>query len=114
MQNSQLPRRDFLIGLTAAAAAAATGRVARAQERSRAPTWMYVGSFTGEGRGHGEGLSVFQRAGESDRWRQIQLLKDLADPSFVITHECDLDDGPAMYKKFRDKEDGCIKVVLRP
>jgi threonine dehydrogenase-like Zn-dependent dehydrogenase len=36
------------------------------------------------------------------------------DPSFVITHECDLDDGPAMYKKFRDKEDGCIKVVLRP
>jgi len=86
MQNSQLPRRDFLIGLTAAAAAAATGRVARAQERSRAPTWMYVGSFTGEGRGHGEGLSVFQRAGESDRWRQIQLLKDLADPSFVITN----------------------------
>jgi threonine dehydrogenase-like Zn-dependent dehydrogenase len=36
------------------------------------------------------------------------------DPSFVITHECELDDGPAMYKKFRDKEDGCIKVVLRP
>jgi threonine dehydrogenase-like Zn-dependent dehydrogenase len=36
------------------------------------------------------------------------------DPSFVITHQCDLDDGPAMYKKFRDKEDGCIKVVLRP
>jgi threonine dehydrogenase-like Zn-dependent dehydrogenase len=36
------------------------------------------------------------------------------DPSFVITHQCDLDDGPMMYKKFRDKEDGCIKVVLRP
>lgn len=36
------------------------------------------------------------------------------DPSFVITHQCDLDDGPAMYKKFRDKEDGCVKVVLRP
>jgi len=36
------------------------------------------------------------------------------DPSFVITHECGLDDGPAMYKKFRDKEDGCIKLVLRP
>jgi 6-phosphogluconolactonase (cycloisomerase 2 family) len=45
---------------------------------------MYVGSFTGEGRGHGEGLSVFHRAGESDRWQRIQLLKDLADPSFVI------------------------------
>ena len=45
---------------------------------------MYVGSFTGEGRGHGEGLSVFHRAGESDRWQRVQLLKDLADPSFVI------------------------------
>ena len=45
---------------------------------------MYVGSFTGEGRGHGEGLSVFHRAGESDRWQRIQLLTDLADPSFVI------------------------------
>ncbi len=36
------------------------------------------------------------------------------DPSFVITHTVDLDDGPAMYKTFRDKEDGCIKVVLKP
>lgn len=36
------------------------------------------------------------------------------DPSFVITHEVGLDKGPEMYKKFRDKEDGCIKVVLRP
>ena len=83
MQNSQLPRRDFLIGLTAAAEAARQG--ARAQERARTPAWMYVGSFTGEGRGRGEGLSVFQRAGDSDRWQRIQLLKDLADPSFVIT-----------------------------
>jgi threonine dehydrogenase-like Zn-dependent dehydrogenase len=36
------------------------------------------------------------------------------DPSFVITHRMSLDDGPEMYRKFRDKEDGCIKVVLRP
>ena len=25
-----------------------------------------------------------------------------------------LEDGPAMYKTFRDKEDGCIKVVMKP
>jgi threonine dehydrogenase-like Zn-dependent dehydrogenase len=25
-----------------------------------------------------------------------------------------LEEGPAMYKTFRDKEDGCIKVVLKP
>lgn len=36
------------------------------------------------------------------------------DPSFVITHTVALEDGPGMYKTFRDKEDGCIKVVLKP
>ncbi|MFL9922401.1 glutathione-dependent formaldehyde dehydrogenase [Paraburkholderia fungorum] len=36
------------------------------------------------------------------------------DPSFVITHSVSLEDGPGMYKTFRDKEDGCIKVVLKP
>ncbi|KAA0571234.1 zinc-dependent alcohol dehydrogenase [Azospirillum sp. Sh1] len=36
------------------------------------------------------------------------------DPSFVITHTVPLDQGPEMYKTFRDKRDGCIKVVLKP
>jgi threonine dehydrogenase-like Zn-dependent dehydrogenase len=36
------------------------------------------------------------------------------DPSFVITHPASLEDAPEMYKKFRDKEDGVIKVFLRP
>ena len=36
------------------------------------------------------------------------------DPSFVITHRIGLDDAPAAYKTFRDKQDGCIKVVLHP
>jgi threonine dehydrogenase-like Zn-dependent dehydrogenase len=36
------------------------------------------------------------------------------DPSFVITHRATLEDGPGLYKTFRDKEDGCIKVVMRP
>ena len=36
------------------------------------------------------------------------------DPSFVITHTVGLQDGPDMYKTFRDKLDGCIKVVLKP
>jgi threonine dehydrogenase-like Zn-dependent dehydrogenase len=35
------------------------------------------------------------------------------DPSFVITHTVPLEQGPEMYKTFRDKEDGCIKVVLK-
>jgi threonine dehydrogenase-like Zn-dependent dehydrogenase len=36
------------------------------------------------------------------------------DPSFVITDRASLADGPALYKKFRDKENGCIKVVMKP
>jgi threonine dehydrogenase-like Zn-dependent dehydrogenase len=36
------------------------------------------------------------------------------DPSFVVTHPASLEDAPEMYKKFRDKQDGVIKVVLRP
>lgn len=36
------------------------------------------------------------------------------DPSFVITHNTSLEEGPALYKTFRDKADGCIKVVLHP
>ena len=36
------------------------------------------------------------------------------DPSFVITHHASLEEGPDLYKTFRDKKDGCIKVVLAP
>jgi threonine dehydrogenase-like Zn-dependent dehydrogenase len=36
------------------------------------------------------------------------------DPSFVITHSVPLERGPEMYKVFRDKQDSCIKVVLKP
>jgi threonine dehydrogenase-like Zn-dependent dehydrogenase len=36
------------------------------------------------------------------------------DPSFVVTHERPLSEGPDLYKTFRDKKDGCIKVMLRP
>jgi threonine dehydrogenase-like Zn-dependent dehydrogenase len=36
------------------------------------------------------------------------------DPSFVVTHQVPLDEAPEMYKTFRDKKDGCIKVVMKP
>ena len=35
-------------------------------------------------------------------------------PSFVITHRASLEQGPELYKTFRDKQDGCIKVVMKP
>src|SRR4030081_2404716 len=39
---------------------------------------------------------------------------ELIDPSFAVTHPAKLEDAPEMYKKFRDKKDGVIKVMLRP
>jgi len=32
----------------------------------------------------------------------------------VITDRAHLEDGPELYKKFRDRQDGCIKVVMKP
>ncbi|GGE12225.1 glutathione-dependent formaldehyde dehydrogenase [Aureimonas endophytica] len=43
-----------------------------------------------------------------------RIEKGEIDPSFVITHTAPLEDGPDLYKTFRDKKDGCIKVVLKP
>jgi threonine dehydrogenase-like Zn-dependent dehydrogenase len=36
------------------------------------------------------------------------------DPSFVVTHEMPLDDAPEAYEMFKNKEDNCIKVILKP
>jgi threonine dehydrogenase-like Zn-dependent dehydrogenase len=36
------------------------------------------------------------------------------DPSRIITHRVTLEQGPDMYKTFRDKKDGCVKVVMKP
>jgi len=47
-----------------------------------------------------------------DLLRRIQ--EGQIDPSFVITHTVSMEDGPGMYKTFRDKHDGCIKVVIKP
>ncbi|MBD2111830.1 MULTISPECIES: zinc-dependent alcohol dehydrogenase [Cyanophyceae] len=43
-----------------------------------------------------------------------RVQKGEIDPSFVITHRLPLDEAPRAYKIFRDKEDNCIKVVLKP
>ena len=35
-------------------------------------------------------------------------------PEKLITHRLPLDDAPQAYRMFRDKQDGCVKVVLKP
>jgi len=36
------------------------------------------------------------------------------DPSFVVTHRMSLDDAPQAYDMFLNKQDECVKVVLKP
>jgi threonine dehydrogenase-like Zn-dependent dehydrogenase len=64
-----------------------------------------------------KGITIRTGQTHVNRWTD-DLLKRIEsgqiDPSFVITHQASLADGPQMYRTFRDKEDGCIKVVLKP
>jgi threonine dehydrogenase-like Zn-dependent dehydrogenase len=64
-----------------------------------------------------KGLSVRTGQTHVNRWTDDLLHRieeEQIDPSFVITHTAGLEDGPEMYQVFRDKQDSCIKVVLKP
>jgi threonine dehydrogenase-like Zn-dependent dehydrogenase len=64
-----------------------------------------------------KGLTIRTGQTHVNRWTD-DLLRRIEegqiDPSFVITHTVRLEDGPEMYKTFRDKKDGCVKVTIRP
>ena len=64
-----------------------------------------------------KGLTVRTGQTHVNKWAH-DLLRRIVDgdidPSFVVTHTASLEQGPDLYKTFRDKEDGCIKVVLKP
>ena len=64
-----------------------------------------------------KGLTIRTGQTHVNRWTNDLLHRieeGQIDPSFVITHKVGLDQGPEMYKTFRDKQDGCIKVMLKP
>jgi threonine dehydrogenase-like Zn-dependent dehydrogenase len=65
------------------------------------------------------GKALTMKTGQTHVQRYLEpLMKRIVDgeidPSFLITHRIGLEDGPEAYKTFRDKKDGCIKVVIRP
>jgi len=69
------------------------------------------------GAAFGKGLTL--KMGQTHVHRYLPVLMDRIekgqiDPSYVITHRLRLDDAPDAYTTFRAKEDGCIKVVMRP
>ncbi len=64
-----------------------------------------------------KGLTI--KTGQTHVRRYMQPLYDLVSagkisPASIITHRIGLDEAPEMYKTFRDKKDGCIKVVIKP
>jgi len=64
-----------------------------------------------------KGLTIRTGQTHVNRWTDDllkRIIENQIDPSFVITHTESLENGPEMYKTFRDKQDGCIKVVLKP
>jgi len=63
--------------------------------------------------------SLTIRTGQTHVHRYLKPLLDLIergeiDPSFVVTHRMRLDEAPNGYKMFREKQDHCIKIVLKP
>jgi threonine dehydrogenase-like Zn-dependent dehydrogenase len=64
-----------------------------------------------------KGLTI--KTGQTHVQKYMPLLfekieKNEIDPSFVITHQMKLDDAAEGYSLFKEKQDHCIKVVLKP
>lgn len=69
------------------------------------------------GTAFGKGLTL--KMGQTHVHRYLKpLLKRIEegeiDPSFVISHRLTLEDAPKAYDTFKEKEDHCTKVVMRP
>ncbi len=64
-----------------------------------------------------KGLTIKQGQTHTHRYMAplLEKIQDgQIDPSFVITHKLSLDDAPIGYEIFKNREDECIKVVLKP
>lgn len=69
------------------------------------------------GAAFGKGLTL--KMGQTHAHRYMRLLLEKVsngeiDPSVIITHRLKLDEAPDAYRIFSNKEDNCVKVVLRP
>lgn len=42
------------------------------------------------------------------------IINEEIDPTKIITHRLGLEDAPHAYTIFNNKEDNCVKVVLKP
>lgn len=63
--------------------------------------------------------SITIRSGQCHVQRYLRPLLDnivngVVDPSFVVTHRLGLEEAPRAYEIFKNKEEDCVKVVLKP
>ncbi len=73
--------------------------------------------FMGEGAVMNRSLTI--KSGQCHVQRYMRPLLDRIergqiDPTFVITHRMALSDAPHGFEIFKNKEDDCVKVVLKP
>ena len=63
-----------------------------------------------------KGLTIRTGQTHVNRWTDDLCAASTGpDRSVLRDHpHVDLEDGPEMYKTFREKQDGCIKVVMKP
>ena len=81
-------RRDWLRGATGLMATIAAGGCAAMSGPGpgarRTPMFAYVGCYTSKERnGKGEGVAVYRIDPASGEWTQVQLLKEIANPSWL-------------------------------
>ena len=79
----------------------------------------YVGLLDKMPFGAAMNKGITMKMGQTHVQRYTQMLLDRIvageiDPSFIITHRLPLEEAPHGYKIFREKEEQCIKVVLKP
>ncbi len=69
------------------------------------------------GAAFGKGLTI--KGGQTHVQRYTPMLLDMIvegkiDPSFVVSHHLPLEDGPDAYDMFLHKNEGCMKIMLKP
>ena len=86
----EIARREFLAGTASLVATLATGGcVSMSSPEARpVPRFAYVGCYTSKERnGQGDGISVYHVDPGTGNWTQLQLLNDIANPSFLTLDE---------------------------
>jgi len=69
------------------------------------------------GTAFGKGLTLTMGQTHVHRYMRpllARIMQGAIDPTFIISHRLRLDDAPGAYRMWRDKQDGCTKIVLKP